>query len=481
MFINYRGEDSPHCAALIDHTLSVRLGVDRVFRDCRSIPAGEDFADAILDNLIHCSVLLVVIGPRWLTLTDDSKRRRIDSPDDWIHREIAEAFAHGLRVVPILTDDVDIPAEANLPTEIARLSRCQYLRVRHRHDRYDLARLVETLLDIDPGLARGRSGAHLATRILTIGCLVAAGLFTGSLASVPNTAPPSAIGEDLPPEDEFLAMVINQATGKCIARNGPYSHPTESERVGREEIYQWDCLNSDNPGHTVVLAPASDGWLIRSSIRIDLCLAADGAPGQYQHFQLCEQADERQRWRIRRISRGPVAETFVFQNHNTGMCLAHPGGDPATEIRIFQRACTPSPEGTVEWAIKRHPPSGNTDCRDYADIQLRNHETDQNFDADSTLSLTAVRRSAHGCTTFVIEPGWRCLSATPEVQWLPCIRQPDREWILEPMGSESGRQWYRLHLSHTMSKCLQPKDLQPAAPLVVDLCDDNWLQQWHIE
>jgi TIR domain len=197
VFINYRGEDSAHCAALIDHTLSFRLGIDRVFRDCRSISAGEDFADAILSNLIHCSVLLVVIGPRWLTLADNGKRRQIDSPDDWIHREIAEAFAHGLRVVPILTDDVEIPAEADLPTDIARLSRCQYLRIRHRHDRHDLARLVETLLDIDPGLARGRAGTRLAARILTVGCLVA-GLFTGSLSGVPDKAPSPEIGEDLP-------------------------------------------------------------------------------------------------------------------------------------------------------------------------------------------------------------------------------------------------------------------------------------------
>jgi hypothetical protein len=29
---------------------------------------------------------------RWLTVTDPSGRRRIDAADDWVHRELAEAF-----------------------------------------------------------------------------------------------------------------------------------------------------------------------------------------------------------------------------------------------------------------------------------------------------------------------------------------------------------------------------------------------------
>ncbi|MDQ3222358.1 MAG: toll/interleukin-1 receptor domain-containing protein, partial [Gemmatimonadota bacterium] len=91
MFINYRGEDSQTCAALLDRELSERFGKDRVFLDSRSIPVGEDFVEVLLGRLRTCSVLLVVIGPHWLTLTDQAGRRRIDSPADWIHREIVEA------------------------------------------------------------------------------------------------------------------------------------------------------------------------------------------------------------------------------------------------------------------------------------------------------------------------------------------------------------------------------------------------------
>jgi tetratricopeptide (TPR) repeat protein len=153
VFINYRGEDSTFCAALIDHELSARFGSDLVFRDCRSISAGDDFVTSILGNLLRCNVLLVVIGPRWLTLTDDAGRRRIDTPGDWIHREIAEAFEQGMRVIPVLTDDADIPREAELPAGIARLSRCQYLRLHYRDDEYGLARLADKLVEVDEELA----------------------------------------------------------------------------------------------------------------------------------------------------------------------------------------------------------------------------------------------------------------------------------------------------------------------------------------
>ncbi len=101
VFINYRGEDSETAAALIDRKLAARLGSDRVFLDSRSIPADPDFSEELPGQLRGCRVLVVVIGPRWLTLTDAAGRRRIDDPRDRIRREVADALSHGLRVIPV--------------------------------------------------------------------------------------------------------------------------------------------------------------------------------------------------------------------------------------------------------------------------------------------------------------------------------------------------------------------------------------------
>jgi tetratricopeptide (TPR) repeat protein len=163
VFINYRGEDSDTAAALIDRELTARLGSDRVFLDSRSIPAGTDFVDELLGRLRACSVLVVVIGPRWLSLTDKAGRRRIDSPQDWIRREIAEALSRGLLVIPVLTGDATLPTKEDLPEDIAGLSRRQYLPLRHRHTTADLDFLVERITEADPELAKVAAQRQSAT------------------------------------------------------------------------------------------------------------------------------------------------------------------------------------------------------------------------------------------------------------------------------------------------------------------------------
>src|SRR5262249_34053731 len=154
VFINYRGEDSDTAAALIDRELAARFGSDRVFLDRRLIPASAGFAEDLLGRLRACSVLVVVIGPRWLGLAGAGGRRRIDDPQDWIRREILEAFTHGLRVIPVLTDDIALPAEADLPADMAGLSRRRYVPLRHRYTSVDLAFLVERITETDPELAK---------------------------------------------------------------------------------------------------------------------------------------------------------------------------------------------------------------------------------------------------------------------------------------------------------------------------------------
>jgi hypothetical protein len=151
---------------LIDRELAARLGSDRVFLDCRSIPAGADSTQELLGRLRASSVLVAVIGPRWLTLNDKAGQRRIDDPQDWIRREIAEALAHGLWVVPVLTGGAVLPAEADLPADIAGLSRRQYVPLRRRYTTVDLAFLVERITEADPELAKIASERHSATGLV---------------------------------------------------------------------------------------------------------------------------------------------------------------------------------------------------------------------------------------------------------------------------------------------------------------------------
>jgi hypothetical protein len=164
VFISYRGEDSHSYAALLYTELSRRFGPELVFLDSASIPAGADFAAQLLGRVRQSAVVLAVIGSRWLAAADAGGRRRIDDPGDWLRRELAEAFAAGVRVIPVLTDGAQMPTEAELPGDLAALGRCQYQRLRYRDAGTDLARLVADLAGLGAGLV-----AAAAARVPAVG------------------------------------------------------------------------------------------------------------------------------------------------------------------------------------------------------------------------------------------------------------------------------------------------------------------------
>ncbi|MET9628353.1 toll/interleukin-1 receptor domain-containing protein [Lentzea sp. NPDC006480] len=157
VFVNYRTGDGEWAAALVKRELSARFGADQVFYASQSIRLGEDFSREILSGLRRCEVLLAIIGPRWSGAVDREGVRRLEKSDDWVRREITEAFQCGLRVIPVLMDGIDPLAEADLPDALKRLARCQYLRIHHRSDDLDLPRLVDELVELVPELVTAKA------------------------------------------------------------------------------------------------------------------------------------------------------------------------------------------------------------------------------------------------------------------------------------------------------------------------------------
>ncbi len=162
VFINYRGDDSRAMGELLDRDLAATFGREQVFLDCYSIPPGADFVQELMTRVRCCRVLLVVIDRDWLTVTTPVGGRRIDDPADWIRGEIVEAFAAGVRVVPVLVDDTDTPAEGQLPADLQALARCQAVTVRRRHTRFDVSALIHQLCEVEPTLALAASSAPSA-------------------------------------------------------------------------------------------------------------------------------------------------------------------------------------------------------------------------------------------------------------------------------------------------------------------------------
>ena len=145
VFVNYRVQEQPGYATLLHRELAGRFGADAIFLAAQSIRPGDNYVHVVFDNLRECQVLLTIIGAQWLEF-------RGAGPFDWVHRELAEAFALGIRVVPVLVEDAELPPEAELPQDIAALSRCQYVRLRHYSIEADLAQLIGQLTAMTPAL-----------------------------------------------------------------------------------------------------------------------------------------------------------------------------------------------------------------------------------------------------------------------------------------------------------------------------------------
>lgn len=151
IFISYRRDDSRHAAGRLGDDLAEAFGPDKIFRDVESIAPGTDFEVALDEALAHCAVMLVVIGPRWLSITDHEGRRRLDQPEDWIRIEVARALARQVRLIPVMLEDTPLPNAADLPDDLRGLVRRQTLPLSDGRWRGDLQRLVEALGRI-PGL-----------------------------------------------------------------------------------------------------------------------------------------------------------------------------------------------------------------------------------------------------------------------------------------------------------------------------------------
>ncbi len=72
VFISYRRDDSRSITDRIYSSLSGEWGRANIFRDTDSIMPGADFRTALREAISSADVVLLVIGPRWLEMTDES-------------------------------------------------------------------------------------------------------------------------------------------------------------------------------------------------------------------------------------------------------------------------------------------------------------------------------------------------------------------------------------------------------------------------
>ena len=117
-----------------------------MFRDVDSIPSGLDFRQGLERAVRECDLLLALIGEHWMQ-ADESGRRRLDNPHDYVRMEIALALALSKPVLPVLVGQTLMPQLGELPAELAELAYQNALRV--DHDRGFDQQMVKLIRDIE--------------------------------------------------------------------------------------------------------------------------------------------------------------------------------------------------------------------------------------------------------------------------------------------------------------------------------------------
>ncbi|GAA3782021.1 hypothetical protein GCM10022403_015720 [Streptomyces coacervatus] len=148
VFINYRTGDGDYLATILDRELSHRFGPAAGFRASKSIKPGQKFAPELLRGVRRSSVLLAVIGPGW------AASPALRNEEDWVRREILEAFDCGIPVIPILSGRrMERLRGEDLPAPLAQLAEIQSLRYDNQNAPVDLDRIVAELVELVPELA----------------------------------------------------------------------------------------------------------------------------------------------------------------------------------------------------------------------------------------------------------------------------------------------------------------------------------------
>ena len=143
IFISYRRQETAWPAGRLYDVLVEHFPAEQVFKDVDNIEPGEDFVERITAAVGSCDVLLALIGPQWLTITDENGQRRLDDPEDYVRLEIETALTRKIRVIPILVDDARMPRANELPATLAPLVRRNAVEI--NPITFDTKRLISTV------------------------------------------------------------------------------------------------------------------------------------------------------------------------------------------------------------------------------------------------------------------------------------------------------------------------------------------------
>ncbi len=159
--------------------------------DVSTIRPGMDFRTAIDSALDASSVVLAIIGRRWVDAVNPDGTRRLDDADDLVRLEIASALRRGIDVIPVLVQRAAMPTAEQLPDDLRALRGRHALEIDDARWDQDVVRLIHA---IEQGGGSGqRPGRPRAVGLIAIfGLLLAVAFAIGMMAWGGGRAEPTA-------------------------------------------------------------------------------------------------------------------------------------------------------------------------------------------------------------------------------------------------------------------------------------------------
>ncbi|MFI0470340.1 toll/interleukin-1 receptor domain-containing protein [Saccharopolyspora sp. 5N102] len=221
IFVNYRTDDCHQAAAHIESYLSGRFGSEEVFRDSKSIRPGDNFRVRLQAASTGARALLVLIGPNWLSATDQNGNQALANEDDWIRKEILNAMQSGARIIPILCGrGMPRLSAAALPPELAPLADLQALDFDTGNAETGLVRIAAELLDLVPGLADRAAKAPSTEGVYNSitghagNAIQLRDLHGGSITTTTFNGPTGPVSSGAGDQNNFYGDGVNYIAGK---------------------------------------------------------------------------------------------------------------------------------------------------------------------------------------------------------------------------------------------------------------------------
>jgi len=229
-------------------------------------------------------VVIIVIGPQWVLITDDEGKRRLNDPNDFVRIEVESALKRtDVLVVPVLVNNATMPSAESLPPSLKDLAFRNSVVVRNDPDfNPDINHLITAIEK------RLKGGSNRRTPII-VGALVALAFIIALLLFVvlpgANAPKPTATAEvavvsttlaptveatqeptstieptiaptatTIPPTVEATTEVAEAVTEAVVA--GADTTPTVAFPTGRplQMIYNDSSFYVFNPGLTLTFA-----------------------------------------------------------------------------------------------------------------------------------------------------------------------------------------------------------------------------------